>query len=47
MKWLNTKLEASGIEPMSDLARDLSNGVRLIQLMEIMGMAVYIDYTTP
>lgn len=37
MKWLNTKLEACDIEPMSDLARDLSNGVRLIQLMEIMG----------
>ncbi|TIB42517.1 hypothetical protein E3P86_00352 [Wallemia ichthyophaga] len=37
MKWLNTKLEACSIEPMTDLARDLSNGVRLIQLMEIMG----------
>ncbi|KAM5539464.1 hypothetical protein V8D89_006916 [Ganoderma adspersum] len=36
-KWLNTKLEANGYPPMSSLVRDLSDGVRLIQLMEIMG----------
>ncbi|KAF8810979.1 actinin-like protein [Phlegmacium glaucopus] len=36
-KWLNTKLEANDIPPMSSLVKDLSNGVRLIQLMEIMG----------
>ncbi|KAF9013185.1 calponin homology domain-containing protein [Cyathus striatus] len=36
-KWLNTKLEANGCPPMSSLVKDLSDGVRLIQLMEIMG----------
>ncbi|KAJ7643944.1 actinin-like protein [Roridomyces roridus] len=36
-KWLNTKLETNGYPPMSSLVRDLSDGVRLIQLMEIMG----------
>ncbi|KAI0699926.1 actinin-like protein [Cerioporus squamosus] len=36
-KWLNTKLEANGYPPMTSLVRDLSDGVRLIQLMEIMG----------
>ncbi|KAF5317553.1 hypothetical protein D9619_013164 [Psilocybe cf. subviscida] len=36
-KWLNTKLEAQGLEPMKKLVEDLSDGVRLIQLMEIMG----------
>ncbi|KAJ7812911.1 actinin-like protein [Mycena leptocephala] len=36
-KWLNTKLELNGYPPMSSLVRDLSDGVRLIQLMEIMG----------
>ena len=30
---LNTKLEANGYPPMSSLVRDLSDGVRLIQLM--------------
>ncbi|KAF9055560.1 hypothetical protein BJ165DRAFT_1427105, partial [Panaeolus papilionaceus] len=35
-KWLNTKLEANGYPPMISLVRDLSDGVRLIQLMEIM-----------
>ncbi|CAK5284052.1 unnamed protein product [Mycena citricolor] len=34
---LNTKLESFGYPPMSSLVRDLSDGVRLIQLMEIMG----------
>ncbi|KAJ7132945.1 actin cross-linking [Mycena filopes] len=32
-KWLNTKLELNGYPPMSSLVRDLSDGVRLIQLM--------------
>ncbi|KAI4517766.1 hypothetical protein K523DRAFT_418455 [Schizophyllum commune Tattone D] len=36
-KWLNTKLEANGYPPMRSLVDDLSDGVRLIQLMEIMG----------
>ncbi|KAF9221592.1 hypothetical protein BS17DRAFT_785019 [Gyrodon lividus] len=36
-KWLNTKLEANGYPPMHSLLHDLSDGVRLIQLMEIMG----------
>ncbi|TFK33014.1 actinin-like protein [Crucibulum laeve] len=36
-KWLNTKLEVNGYPPMSSLVKDLSDGVRLIQLMEIMG----------
>ncbi|KAF8157886.1 actinin-like protein [Crassisporium funariophilum] len=36
-KWLNTKLEANGYPSMSSLVKDLSDGVRLIQLMEIMG----------
>ncbi|KAJ8468884.1 hypothetical protein ONZ51_g9361 [Trametes cubensis] len=36
-KWLNTKLEANGYPPMTSLVKDLSDGVRLIQLMEIMG----------
>ncbi|KAG6916315.1 hypothetical protein DXG01_007364 [Tephrocybe rancida] len=36
-KWLNTKLEMNGHPPMSSLVKDLSDGVRLIQLMEIMG----------
>lgn len=30
---LNTKLEANGHPPMSSLVKDLSDGVRLIQLM--------------
>ncbi|KAF7298852.1 putative actin cross-linking [Mycena indigotica] len=34
---LNTKLEMAGYPPMTSLVRDLSDGVRLIQLMEIMG----------
>ncbi|KZW01516.1 hypothetical protein EXIGLDRAFT_64789 [Exidia glandulosa HHB12029] len=36
-KWLNTKLEEGGYPPMGSLVKDLSDGVRLIQLMEIMG----------
>jgi hypothetical protein len=36
-KWLNTKLESHGYPPMAALVKDLSDGVRLIQLMEIMG----------
>ncbi|KAJ3731291.1 actinin-like protein [Lentinula guzmanii] len=36
-KWLNTKLESNGYPPMSSLIKDLSDGVKLIQLMEIMG----------
>ncbi|KAF5389247.1 hypothetical protein D9757_003426 [Collybiopsis confluens] len=36
-KWLNTKLESNGYPAMTSLVKDLSDGVRLIQLMEIMG----------
>ncbi|KAE9394893.1 actinin-like protein [Gymnopus androsaceus JB14] len=36
-KWLNTKLESNGYPSMTSLVKDLSDGVRLIQLMEIMG----------
>ncbi|KZT28329.1 actinin-like protein [Neolentinus lepideus HHB14362 ss-1] len=36
-KWLNTKLESAGYPAMTSLVKDLSDGVRLIQLMEIMG----------
>ncbi|KAI0087028.1 calponin homology domain-containing protein [Irpex rosettiformis] len=32
-KWLNTKLESNGYPPMTSLVQDLSDGVRLIQLM--------------
>ncbi|KAH6911489.1 actinin-like protein [Coprinopsis sp. MPI-PUGE-AT-0042] len=32
-KWLNTKLEANGYPTMTSLVKDLSDGVRLIQLM--------------
>ncbi|KAI5117448.1 hypothetical protein M0805_005825 [Coniferiporia weirii] len=32
-KWLNTKLEANGYPPMTSLVKDLSDGVKLIQLM--------------
>lgn len=34
---LNTKLETRSIAPMTSLTRDLSDGVRLVELMEIMG----------
>ncbi|EIN12862.1 actinin-like protein [Punctularia strigosozonata HHB-11173 SS5] len=37
--WLNSRLESHGYPPMSSLATDLSDGVRLIQLVEIMGDA--------
>ncbi|UZJ56823.1 hypothetical protein CBS101457_006143 [Exobasidium rhododendri] len=36
-KWLNTKLEARDFPPMVSLTTDLCDGVRLIELMEIMG----------
>ncbi|TEB22992.1 actin cross-linking [Coprinellus micaceus] len=36
-KWLNTKLEANAYPPMSSLVQDLSDGVRLIQLMRCRG----------
>jgi hypothetical protein len=34
---LNTKLEVRDFPPMTSLSTDLSDGVRLIELMEIMG----------
>ncbi|KAK9898107.1 hypothetical protein P389DRAFT_65766 [Cystobasidium minutum MCA 4210] len=36
LKWLNTRLESANIPTMKNLASDLSDGVRLCQLMEIM-----------
>ncbi|KAK0546612.1 alpha-actinin [Tilletia horrida] len=36
-KWLNTKLESQRIPPMNSLTTDLADGVKLLQLMEIMG----------
>lgn len=35
---LNAKLELNGIPPMNDLAKDLSDGVKLIQLMVVSKM---------
>lgn len=29
---LNTKLESQGLDPMTDLVKDFSNGVKLIQV---------------
>lgn len=37
MRWANTYLESGDIPPLQNLAPDLSNGVRLIQLLEIIG----------
>lgn len=37
MRWANTYLETQNIPPLENLAPDLSNGVRLIQLLEIIG----------
>lgn len=37
MRWVNTYLETKNLEPLKDLAPDLSNGVKLIQLLEIIG----------
>jgi hypothetical protein len=33
-KWLNSKLETKGIPPMTSLASDLSDGVKLIQVSQ-------------
>lgn len=37
LRWANTYLESKEIEPMKDLINDFSSGVRLIQLLEIIG----------
>lgn len=37
MRWANTYIESQGIEPLVNLAPDLANGVKLIQLLEIIG----------
>ncbi|BEI94756.1 uncharacterized protein CcaverHIS019_0703370 [Cutaneotrichosporon cavernicola] len=44
-KWLNTKLEARGFEPMTSLEKDFSDGVKLIQLLEIMSETSLGRYT--
>lgn len=36
-RWANTYLESQNISPLENLAPDLSNGVKLIQLLEIIG----------
>jgi cofilin len=44
---LNTKLEAQGYPPMTSLVKDLSDGVRLIQLMvcgNLFALEVFTDY---
>ncbi|KAJ1303349.1 hypothetical protein OPQ81_011544 [Rhizoctonia solani] len=46
-KWLNTKLEAHNYPPMTSLVRDLSDGVKLIQIMEIMGKLRHCLGDTP
>jgi len=39
---LNTKLEANGYPPMTSLVKDLSDGVRLIQLMVCSSISVEV-----
>ncbi|OWT40893.1 actin cross-linking [Cryptococcus neoformans] len=34
-RWLNKQLESHGLEPMTDVVKDFSSGVKLIQLLEI------------
>ncbi|BFZ59316.1 alpha-actinin [Saitoella coloradoensis] len=36
-KWFNSKLSVRAIAPVEDLSKDLSDGIRLIQLLEIIG----------
>lgn len=36
-RWANSQLKSQEIEPISNLAKDLCNGVKLIQLLEIIG----------
>lgn len=40
---INTKLVSSELEPMHDLVRDLSDGVKLIQLLVCGASTVNID----
>ncbi len=42
MSRLNTKLEANGYPPMTSLVKDLSDGVRLIQLMVCSSISVEV-----
>lgn len=37
LRWANTYLERNSIAPLTDLTIDFTNGVRLIQLLEIIG----------
>ena len=39
---LNTKLEANGYPPMTSLVKDLSDGVRLIQLMVCSSISIEV-----
>ncbi|KAJ3814642.1 actinin-like protein [Lentinula aff. lateritia] len=40
-KWLNTKLESNGYPAMTSLVKDLSDGVKLIQLMVYVSLGRY------
>ncbi|RUS25259.1 hypothetical protein BC938DRAFT_472411 [Jimgerdemannia flammicorona] len=44
-KWFNTKLDAHNIKPIQNLEADISDGVRLIQLLEIIGDTTLGKYT--
>ncbi|KAK7690274.1 hypothetical protein QCA50_006929 [Cerrena zonata] len=43
-KWLNTRLESAGYPPMTSLVKDLSDGVRLIQLMKAENVTKALDF---
>ncbi|CAG8518171.1 11207_t:CDS:10 [Ambispora leptoticha] len=43
-KWVNSKLALKNIEPIRDLNEDFSDGVRLIQLLEIIGDTSFGKY---
>ncbi|ORY97402.1 calponin homology domain-containing protein [Syncephalastrum racemosum] len=45
-KWVNNKLDIGHVPNIKDLKTDLSNGVRLIQLLEIIGSASLGRYST-
>lgn len=37
LRWANTYFENKGIEPLTDLKTDLGDGIKLVQLLEIIG----------
>ncbi|KAJ8103837.1 calponin homology domain-containing protein [Lipomyces tetrasporus] len=46
LRWTNSHLESRGITPVQSLDRDFSDGVRLIQLLEIVGNESLGRYAT-